>query len=412
MKRPIGTVLAVITALYPATIFAKPVSFEEALDQASSSAPSLKGPGVQISATQSLAIAADQLPDPSIEVGIKDFPVTGPDAGRFNRDNFTMRTIGVSQQFSNPAKRRARAGQASADIEVAVAELARETRSVRLNTALAWIDIYYGQKRLAALGLLDASLADLQATAKARLTSGSARPSQTLEPDVLLAKVDDRRTMLHAEIAKAMAKLSYYTGGVGDDIVGPAPQLEVNENILLGSIARLPDLQLMDAQIGVADAATRLARADKNPDWTLSASYGRREPAFGDLVSVGVSIDLPLFSKHRQDPKIAARGLEAERARYARRAAELDSIANLQGEIAEHKAHHQRLANARDRLVPLARQRAQLDVASYGARTIDLGSALMSAVAASETEIDAIDREAEVARDAVRLNITYGEDRP
>lgn len=412
MNRHMGPALAVIFALTPVTASAESVSFEEALELAGNSAPSLKGPTVQIDAAQSAAISADRLPDPTIDVGIKDFPVTGPDAGRLNRDNFTMTTVGISQQFPNPAKRRARAGRASADIGIAEAELAREVRIVRLNAGLAWIDVYYGQRRLAALDLLEASLADLQATAKARLTSGSTRPSQTLEPEVLRAEVDDRRSILRAEIAKAKARLAYFTGGVGDDVEGPAPQLEIDEDALLSSIAQLPDLQLMDAQIGVAEAETRLARADKNPDWKVSASYGRREPAFGDLVTVGVSIDLPLFSKRRQDPKIAARALEADRARYDRRAAELKLIATLQGEIAEHRAHHQRLVNARDRLVPLARQQARLDVASYGAGTIDLGSVLMSAVAATEAEVDAVDREVEVARDAVRLNITYGEDRP
>src|SRR3546814_10305466 len=62
-----------------------------------------------LDAARSAAIAADRLPDPKLNLAIQDFPVTGPDAGRFNRDDFTMQVIGVSQDFPNPAKRRARA---------------------------------------------------------------------------------------------------------------------------------------------------------------------------------------------------------------------------------------------------------------------------------------------------------------
>ena len=74
--------------------------------------------------------------------------------------------------------------------------------------------------------------------------------------------------------------------------------------------------------------------------------------------------------------------------------------------------HHQRLDNARTTLVPLARRRAELDLASYGAGTLDLGSALMSSLALAEAEVDALAREAAVARDAIRITFTFGEQRP
>ena len=59
-------------------------------------------------------------------------------------------------------------------------------------------------------------------------------------------------------------------------------------------------------------------------------------------------------------------------------------------------------------LVPLARRRGELDQASYAAGTLDLGGALLSTLALAEAEVDALAREAEVARDVVRLNFTYG----
>ena len=73
--------------------------------------------------------------------------------------------------------------------------------------------------------------------------------------------------------------------------------------------------------------------------------------------------------------------------------------------------HDEQLVNARTRLVPLAKQRAQLDLESFGARRLDLGSALLSTLALAEAEVDALAREAEVARDAVRIIFTYGEAR-
>ncbi|OYY77076.1 MAG: transporter [Sphingomonas sp. 28-62-20] len=402
---------AVIVPLGTGAAFAEPMTFDAALKRASE-APSLRGRDASVAAARSSAIAADRLPDPTLDVGLKDFPVTGPDAGQFNRDNFTMTTIGVSQQFTNPAKRRARAALAAAGIGVAEADRLIEARAVQLETALAWIDVYYGQKRLALLQTLDASLDDLQKTVSARLASGSARPSQALEPAQLRAQVIDRRATLVSEIARARAKLVRFTGDPDPQTAGDPPAPMVDGARLRASLGALPALRARDAATLSAEAQTGLARADKHPDWTVSASYGRREPAFGDLVSVGVSMDLPLFAKRRQDPKIAAAASEAARTRFDREAAEREWAAALDADLAEHAMHHQRLENARNTLVPLARQRATLDRDSYAAGKTDLGTALLATLSVAEADVDLLDREAEVARDAVRINITYaGDDR-
>lgn len=402
--------LMIILAL-PSSLAAEPLTFDAALQRAEADAPSLKGRTLGVSAAQSAAIAADRLPDPTLDVGIRDFPVTGPDAGRFNRDDFTMTTVGVSQQFINPAKRRARAARAGADIGIAEAGVEVEARNIRLETALAWVDLYYGQRQLDQLKLLDESLNSLQSTVTARLTSGSARPSQSLEPDQLRAQVSDRRIALAAEIAKAKARLARYTGDPDPSVIGAPPDLTINRGALLAGVGDLPSLRALDAQTAAMDAETRLARADKTPDWKVSATYGRREPNYGDLVSVGVSIDLPLFGRKRQDSKIAARANEAERARFDRLAGEREAMAALESDLAEHAMHHARLENARDNLVPLARKRAKLDFDSYGAGTVDLGTALLATLTVAEAEVDLLVREADVARDAIRINLTYGGDR-
>ena len=189
----------------PTVVHAEPLTFEEAIERAALEAPSLRASEAGVKAARAQAIAADRLPDPTLELGIRDFPVTGLNAGELNSDEFTMRTIGFTQEFTNPAKRRARAARAGAEIGVAEAGLAVEAQSVKLETALAWIDLYYSKRRLGQLQFLDRSLGDLQATVAARLTSGAARPSQALEPDQLRAAVNDRRSELEAEVAKARA---------------------------------------------------------------------------------------------------------------------------------------------------------------------------------------------------------------
>ncbi|GGJ56166.1 transporter [Sphingopyxis bauzanensis] len=403
--------LAAALLALPTALRAAPISFDEALRLAEIRAPELRAREASVDAATSAAIAADRLPDPKLDLAIKDLPVTGPDAGRFNRDDFTMQVIGISQEFINPAKRRARALRAHADIDVAEAEQAVAAQDIRLATALAWIDLHYAKRRLKELDLLDGELDDLQATVSARLASGAARPAQALEPEQLRAQLADRRSALTADIARYRAQLTRFTGDTAADTTGDLPPLAVDGDALRAGLAALPLLRAYDARTLAADAETGLARADKRPDWTVNAAYGRREPNFGDLVTVGVTIDLPLFAKKRQDPRIAARASEATRARLDREAAEREVAAALSADLAMHRMHDEQLANARTRLVPLAKQRAQLDLESFGARRLDLGTALLSTLALAEAEVDALAREGEVARDAVRIIFTYGEAR-
>lgn len=404
--------LAPLIAAIPVQAFAEPLTFSVAIERASRDAPSIRAGEAGVEARRSASVAAGRLPDPTLNLGLDNFPVSGPPAYSFTRDSMTMARVGVEQPFPNPAKRQAQRTRAQADIGIAEGELAVEAQNVRLETALAWIDLYYAKRRLVQLQWLYESLGDLQATVSARLASGAARPSGALEPEQLRAAVNDRRSELSADVARARARLARFTGDAETDVAGDPPMIEVDRARIVASLPLLPRLQALDAGIRGTEADSALARADKRPDWRVSANYGRRYPAYGDMVSVGVSIDLPLFAGRRQDPKIAARASDETQARLLRAAGEREVIAALDGDLADHAMHMQRLENARNVLVPLAKRRAELDMASYAAGKLDLGSALLSSLALAEAEVDALSREADVARDAIRINYTYGGVRP
>lgn len=404
--------LALPTLAVSAIAFGEPMTFDGAVTRAIREAPSVRASDAQVQASQSASVAAGQLPDPTLNVGIDNFPISGPPAFSFTREGMTMGRIGVEQAFPNPAKRRARVHRAQADIGRAQAGYSVEAQNVGLETALAWIDLYFAKRRLSQLDRLIESLDDLQSTVSARLASGSARPSQALEPSQLRAQINDRRSVLAADVAKAKARLARFTGDPDPDVVGDPPLLLVDRQALIDGIPMLPRLRLFDANVRSAEAESALARAEKRPDWRVNAAYGRRDPAYGSTVSVGVSIDLPLFAGKRQDPLIAARASEETQALFARDAAEREVRADLEADLAEYDMHVQQLQNARETLVPLAKHRAELDMASYAAGKLDLGSALLSTLALAEAEVEALSREADVARDVIRINYRYGRVQP
>ena len=390
------------------TALAGPLTFDDALAKGRAEAPSIKAKTLGADASRSARIAAGQLPDPKLALGVDSFPISGPLAFQPTRDNFTWARVGVSQDIPNLAKRRAQRGRADADIAVADAGTLVEVRVVEVQTAIAWINLAYAQRRLVALNGVLARLGRFVRTSPSAVASGSARPAQTLAGRAALAKIEDRRDELVSGVARAKADLTRWTGEVAPEIAGSAPDFAADPGRLRAAVARHPSLVLLGTQVTRADADVRLAQAERRPDFSVELSYQRRDPRFGDYVSAGVTIGLPLFKKHRQDPLIAARAADACAVHADADSALRALTADLEAGLADHVMHHDRWARARDVLQPLAQERVSLETASYAAGRASLVDLVDAHAALAEAILDTLDREATAIADGVRLNLLFG----
>ncbi|MBO9708865.1 MAG: TolC family protein [Caulobacter sp.] len=388
---------------------AAPLTYAQALD-AAAKAPALRAAALQVDAARASAKAAGALPDPKLALGLDNFPVSGRPAGRFGADEMTMGRIGFSQDMPSAAKRQARIGRAEADIVAATADGAVEARQVRIAAALAWIDLYYAQRKLDAVDAVIVQLTPLLSASPAGVASGRSRPAQALEAAQMRAALEDRRSEAASALARARAVLGRWTGDADPRTVGPPPDQGVAPGELRAAIDRNPVLLARDAVARQARADIDLAKADKRPDWSWEVAYQRRDPMFGDMVSAGVSISLPLWGKSRQDPMIAARAASAGRAEAQREDARNALAAQLEADLADHVMHHEQWLRARDVLLPLAKQKAELETAAYGAGSASLPDVLTAFSGLAEAQITALDREAVVTLDAARLTLTYGSD--
>jgi len=397
-------------ALLTGAARAAPLTYAEALKLADQTAPSLQAKVLDVRAARSAAIASGRLPDPKLAFGVEGFPISGPFAGHPERDDFSDARLGVMQDVPDLAKRRSARERAAADIAAAEVGETTQARAVRLGAALAWIDLYYAEHRLAALDEIDRNLAKLRAAAPSQVTSGSMRPAQTLEPEQLIAVLGDRRAELIATVAGARAELARWTGDGQAEIAGPPPDFAIDPVALRAGVDRLPALTTYDAMGRQADADVDAARADKRSDWSWELAWQHRDPRFGDMVMVQGTVSLPLFAATRQDPIIAARVETASGVRLDREAARRELLAALDASLADHAMHHDRLGRARETLVPLAKRRAELETASYAAGTAGLTDVLEAELRLAEAVTDALDREADVAHDGARILMTYGTD--
>lgn len=387
---------------------AGPISFEDALTRAHAEAPSIKAKTLGADASRSARIAAGQLPDPKLALGVDSFPISGPLAFAPSRDNFTWAKIGVSQDITNLAKRRAQRGRADADIAVADASTLVEGRVVEVQTAIAWINLAFAERRLTALEDVLARLGRFVRTSPSAVASGNARPAQTLAGRAAIARLQDRRDELVSALARARADLTRWTGEADPEIVGAIPDMTVDPARLRSVIGQHPSLTLLSAQVSKSDADLRLAQAERRPDFGVDLSYERRDPRFGDYISAGVTIGLPVFKKHRQDPLIAARAADAASVRADADAAFRALTADLDAGLADHVMHHDQWMRARDVLQPLAQERVTLETGSYAAGRASLIDLVDAHSTLADATLETLDREATVVADGVRLNLLFG----
>lgn len=344
-----------------------PLTLDAAIARGLSQAPSLSARDADLVAMHEEAVRAGRLPDPSLTMGLSNYPVTAPGAFSLRSDGMTMRTLGLTQLVPSRAARDAARGLARAQVEAAAADRVATTQSVQERIADAWIGVWAVEQQRYLLEVLHDEAALAVRIAQARLRGGDGSVSDALAARSEAATLDNRLDAAGADLAAAQASLARW--------VGPSPaslaeapdfsRLPGTPERLEGSIDQLVPMQSWAAREQVAQAALEQARAARHPDWTLSLEYGQRAPGLSDMVSLQVGVSLPLFTHNRQDRGISARQAQRdavqadhEDARRAQREAVVRNVASWQG-------WGRQIDRYRDTLLPLARDRTTTALASY-----------------------------------------------
>lgn len=368
------------------------LSFDEAVELALQSAPQVTARAEGITAMRELAVSAGRLPDPALLVGVDNLPVDGPDAWSTTADFMTMRNVGLMQEFPNRAKRSLERERASAEVNLADAELADTSLAVARETAQAWTRRAAIESALRDLKTLRPEV-ELGATAaRAGVASGRASTAEALAAQAAIVRLDNRILELETEAHHARIELARWIGAEAERPMAPMPafdQLPAQASALLASVERHGPILPFESQLAAARTDVELARAEKRPDWSAALTFGKRGPDFSDMASLQLTVDLPLFARRRNDAIIAARGatlrqLEADRETMLRA-----HTAELHKTLVEWEQTGARLGQYDRELVPLARERATSALAAYRAGRGEFQFALD----AFEEEIDvAIER--------------------
>jgi outer membrane protein TolC len=215
----------------------------------------------------------------------------------------------------------------------------------------------------------------------------------------------DKRAEFDKQAARAKAMLMRWLGDAAARPLAPftAPTMAVEHGTLPEHIANHPHVQSLDRQVEVAQTEASLAQAQAKPDWSLQFAYQQRGPSFSNMVSVQVSIDLPILQARRQDRDLAAKLALTQQARDLREDAVRLHLSEAQAAQSDWDAATNRLKRFDESLLPLSHERTVAALAAYRGGRADLSSVLLARRDELDLKLQALQLTADQARAYAQL---------
>ena len=362
MSTPILRAAVMAAAWLPALgAVAAPLTLEQAVELAVQRSQMTQSARASAMSAAQMARAAGQQPDPMLTRGIDNLPATGRSRFSTNAEDMTMKRIGLAQEWVSVEKRAAReaAAQAMAGRETVMERVA--AADARLQSALAYIEAYYAGEAAQLTALNERHAREELEAGKGRLATVSGSSAEVLGLASALGAAEDESAELLQQKGGFMATLQRWTGVTGDELSEPRLAVAPSQE---GFVAAHPLVVARQREIDVARQEVEVARLNRKPNWSYEVSYGQRVGR-PDLVSLGVSIPLPIAPDARQDRETAAKRALVDKAEAdaeeARRAAA--------GEYAALANDARRLQERIDRLqaavVEPLKQRTAATLAAY-----------------------------------------------
>lgn len=382
-----------------------PFTLDAALQSATDHSASMQAAQASVRASSEAAVKAGQLPDPMLKAGIDNLPVNGGQRFTVGQDFMTMRRIGIEQEWVSGDKRRLRSALANEQVGRERAGYLAQLASVRQQTATAWLNAVYAKQALALQqALLDHMNHEFDAT-KASYRGAKASAADVVQARAMLAQTQDQWLKARQVYQTALIALSRWTAVPASDVTGTPPAPESFVSSLPPDELRVSQPALIAAadDIAVAEADTAVANSERRPNWTWEVAYQQRGGAYSNMVSVGVTIPLPLNRRNRQNRDVAEKAELATKARLMYE----DTLRQVQADIRTQSetlaSGRERIANLSASLLPAADQRVQLANAAYRAGTGSLADTFAARRAQLDAQLQVLDLRRDVSQTWAQL---------
>ncbi len=411
-RAPVTIFLFTLALLLPWTTSAMaqqrvPLTIAEAEDLALADEPGRGALLAQAEAMTEQAVAAGALPDPTMRVGLANYPI---ERGGFSTEGMTQAQLGIRQAF--PRGRSLGTEQMQSRAEAFSRSADARRRDVLTMVRRAWLEVYYAQQALSVVNESRPFFDDLATITRSMYGVGRKTQHDVLRAELELSRLDDRLIEASRARAEAQAALSRW---LGHDAYRPiAQKLPTWESVpmledLRNGLVSHPSLAAAQASIDAKETAVDIAEENKKPDWALDLAYGYRDgfqpdgTPRSDFVSLSVTVGLPFFGENRQDRKLAAALSEQRAARYSQHELSARLKSELDAEYARWTDLTRRLALYETLILEQSRGQAQAALLAYQSDTGDFSDVMRGYIDDLNTRLEHIRLQVERAQSYAML---------
>jgi outer membrane protein, heavy metal efflux system len=274
----------------------------------------------QITAEKERVPQSHVLPDPSLSVGIQNDGFGGIQIGKMES---SWLFVVASQTLPWFGKRAARGQLAALGGQEAQIDLTRTLLSVTADAERGYLDLLLVREQLGLLAKLERLWQQSEAIARVRYETGEVAQSDFLRAQLERARLKQRRWTLEAEERRRLAVLNRLRGhDLGEPVATTRALSELPDPVVpdvaqetLASEAASPELKKAFLSGAEAERRVELAKRERLPDVTVSAGLMPRWGNFDTMWQAGVSLNLPVWSAHKQARVIAENQARGQAAR-------------------------------------------------------------------------------------------------
>lgn len=343
------------------------------------------------------------LPDPMLMVSMDHLPfkLMGADASLLIQQDFPLSGILGKKKAS-----------AEADARAAGADVDRVALDVAAEALVAYLMVVERERMQAVLDEQIATAKDIVEATLARLEGGSGNAGDVVRARLDVARLTSERTAVDAELIAAKGMLNATLARPVDAAVPPTSLMvptsdppDVGKLVTI-AIAKRPELAVMRHRLDKATADVAVMKSMYNPMAFVRTgpSYTMAEGA-GVMLMIGVSV--PIWRE-----KLGAGVAEATQMSSMVDAETAAMQKMIEGEVASARgavaAAKIRFETTRDKLVPIARQAVQLQLASYATGQAPLVSVLDALAMLRMTRMEQVVSEVRLGTTWVKLGRAVG----
>jgi outer membrane protein TolC len=403
MKLPFHRLIAAVAAIaivLPSTALAQgTLTLDDALRISLERQPALDAYARTAQAANQAAVAARQLPDPHLTLGVQNLPITG-DPLSFTADDMTMRTIGIGREQVRRSRRNAASARLIAQGDVSLAEQQLLARRIQREVMLGWIAVLEAQQKQEILRNLIQRLEARLDAMEDHVSTGRATPADVVAVRAEIGAARGDLAIAIGDEQVGRAALARWIGDAADfRLTGRLPICRPPERAAaLPSIGDHPLLAIAQRQTVVAERGIDVATADRQPNWSWSAMYGQRVGNRSDMIGFEVSIDLPFNRSRLQGRRIAEATELAAAARDRVEDTRRDLLSQFDRVLAQWTAAEAQLNMTTRETLPALRAAEQALEARYAGGGGDLDSILMARERTTRTALEEVQQRANLAR--------------